>query len=218
MKFTHAALMGDIAGSEASGSLVRLHKVFNEVMIEANRVSRRDLESPLTITLGDEFQGLCPTMSVGAALMRRLRLKFLSKNIECRFALGLVNVRTPVNTREAWNMMGPGLSAVRERLEQKDKRMAYRYSVPASPATATLLEGLSASLTEIERNWTDRQRELAIKTVLDSQSPLSLAEKLGVTQRVYYKIRAAAQLDLYNMIWDAIFVSMSDLDKRYLTK
>jgi hypothetical protein len=217
MKFTHAALMGDIAGSETAGSAKRLHKVFNEVLAEANKMSRRDLGSPLTITLGDEFQGLCPTMNAAAALMRGLRLKFLSKNIECRFSLGLVNVQTPINPRQAWNMMGPGLSAVRERLEEKERRTSYRFSVP-SPATMTLLEALGASLTAIERNWTERQFELASNSILKNLNPQSLAETLGVSQRVYYKIRSAAQLELYNQIWDAIFVSMDDLDQRFLKK
>lgn len=208
--------MGDIVGSEAAPSAKALHRNFNAVMTEANRASRRDLASPLTITLGDEFQGLCRTMSAGALLMRNLRIRLMSRKIDCRFAIGLVSVRTPINAKSAWNMMGPGLSSVRAKLEEKDRLSAYRFSLPNKGSEARSLDALGAALTAIERNWTDRQLELISSAVLEPLSPSASAEKIGATPRVYYKIRAAAQLDLYRLLWDAVFTSMSDIDRRYL--
>lgn len=210
--------MGDIVDSEGATSVSRLHRLFNDVMRQANKVSRDDLASPLTITLGDEFQGLCPSMKAGAALMRRLRIELMAKKVDCRFALGLVSVRTPVNAVTAWNMMGPGLSDTRIRLERKDKRSAYGFSVPPAQSTAGLLDAIGAALTEIENNWTERQLALAVALILEGSVPLSAATQLGVTQRVYYKIRTAARLELYQQLWDAVFRAMEDLDGRYLKK
>lgn len=216
-KYTHAALMGDIVGSDAAPSAKILHRRFNAVMTEANRVSRRDLASPLTITLGDEFQGLCRTMSAGAMLMRNLRIRLMLTKVDCRFAIGLVGVRTPVNAKSAWNMMGLGLSDVRDKLEEKDRLNAYRFSAPPAATGARALDALGAAITAIERSWTERQLELASRAVLEPMSPSAMAESIGATQRVYYKIRTAAQLDLYKLLWDAVFESMGDLDRRYLT-
>lgn len=217
-RFTHAALMGDVVGSEAATSPKQFHKLFNQVITEANETSQSSIASPLTITLGDEFQGLCPTLGQGAALMRRLRLKLLTKGINCRFALGLVNIQTSVSENAAWNMIGPGLAAVRERLESKDKHTAYGFRLPSECATAEMLEAIGASLTEIERSWTDRQLELIAIAELQDIDSESAARKMRIAPRVYYKIRAAARLELHQRLWNAVFSAMAPLDKKHLAR
>ena len=55
---TYAVVMGDLVASEAASSRRALHRTFNAAIDTANAAFAAALASPLTITLGDEFQGL----------------------------------------------------------------------------------------------------------------------------------------------------------------
>ncbi|MFD2134716.1 hypothetical protein ACFSLT_04795 [Novosphingobium resinovorum] len=90
------------------------------------------MASPLTITLGDEFQGPFTSLVAAAQAAREIRFELLGKDIDCRFVIGSIDLRTPVNSRRAWNMMGPGFADARERLGKSALR-----AVTASPSRST---------------------------------------------------------------------------------
>ena len=218
--YTHAAVMGDLVSSGSAESAARLHAAFNAAVDEVNAARRGQLVSPLTITLGDEFQGLCACLSDGLAIVRALRLRLLDQDVECRFALGVVRIETPVNAERAWNMMGEGLSATRGRLSEKRHPNAYRFHLPGEDLVARLVEAVCYSLTLTERDWTRRQRQLALAVLASAalQSPLApaeLAAGLGLARRTYYKIRSAARLDFYVSQWSSVEAAMLELDRRY---
>ena len=216
--FTHAVLMGDLIASEATASVRRLHNSFNKVIEEENESMTRELASPLTITLGDEFQGLFTNMQSALAAMRHLRLKLLTKKVECRFVLGLVKVETELNKTRAWNMMGPGLAPAREKLEEKRQPSAYRFSIPGDATTERLMDAIGLSITHIENGWTDRQMDLASAVYVDRAPNSQIPKKLKVVDRVYYKIKSAAKLDYYENQWLALRNSVSDIDDIWLPK
>src|SRR5262245_52705684 len=125
---TYAVLMGDIVGSERAPSLKAVHSAFNKVVRKANDVHAEHIASPLTITLGDEFQGLLTGFAEAWDIAVALRLELLVAGIPCRFVVGVATLETPLNRKEAWNMMGSGLSAARDKLNDKRTRSAYRFS------------------------------------------------------------------------------------------
>jgi hypothetical protein len=215
MNATHAVLMGDLIASERAPSAASLHAAFNEAVQTANRRRRRHIASPLTITLGDEFQGLAPTLAAGLSLLRDLRLDLLRRGVRCRFVLGLARIETPVNTSRAWNMMGPGLSAAREKLADKRSRNAYRFSLPDDGVTQTLLDAVGLSITAVEDDWTDRQFEIVSLSMQNQDLNADLARRLGVTERTLYKIRHAARFDLYTAQQAALDIAIADLDQRH---
>src|SRR4051794_25517593 len=105
----YAAIMGDLVRSGSASSIEELHAKFNGAVNQQNRIRRGSLVSPLTITLGDEFQGLSKTLVESLSIVRVLRLHLLARGVDCRFAIGLAQIQTPINVARAWNMMGPGL-------------------------------------------------------------------------------------------------------------
>ena len=210
--FTHAVLMGDLIASEAAPSVRRLHAEFNKVIDDANESVTEKPASPLTVTLGDEFQGLFGTMSAALAVMRKMRVRLLEKKIECRFALGLVKIETALNQTRSWNMMGAGLAAAREKLGDKKQRNAYRFSIPGDPVTEELMDAVGLSITRVENAWSDRQLDLAIALYLDKTPNSRMPKKLGVVDRVYYKIKSAADIDFYDHQWRVLRNSVRDLD------
>src|SRR5690606_12336736 len=110
-----AVLMGDLVNSE-KGASAEYHARFNDVVEQHNKHARRVLASPLTITLGDEFQGLTRSLVAAVSLARDIRYDLMDHAIDCRFSVGVVDLQTPLNTKNAWNMMGPGLAKTRAKL------------------------------------------------------------------------------------------------------
>lgn len=207
--------MGDLVASEAAPSVRQLHATFNAAVDRINDREAQRIESPLTITLGDEFQGLCGSLTDGLAVMRGLRLELLSHDVECRFALGVVRLETPAPKDRAWNMMGPGLADTREKLADKRRPNAYRFHLPGEDLIQDLLEAVAYSITLTELDWTARQREIAIASTATSHRPAELARKLGLNTRTLYKIRSSANLAFYENQWSVVTAAVEALDQRY---
>lgn len=189
--------MGDVIGSEAMDR-VRLHAVFNEETDRANGVFAHYLLSPLTITLGDEFQGLVRRSAEAFRIANRMRLDLLGKEVACRFVIGQADIKTPLNRKEAWNMLGTGLASARERLNDKREQGAYRFSLlperhdEKTAALQDLLDALGATLGAMEAGWSRVQLEtIALWLRYDGDAD-KVAKSRQISKRaVYYALEAA---------------------------
>jgi hypothetical protein len=204
--------MGDLVRSEDAASPAQLHATFNAAVDRANLDHADALASPLTITLGDEFQGLVRNLATAAKIVRELRWSLLEQDVPCRFAIGRVALATPVNPERAWNMMGPGLAETRQRLQDKRDPNAYRFSLPGDPVAQRLLDAVGLALTAIETDWTGRQRDVAIDSLRSGARGQALVRPSGVSAGVFYKIRRAARFDLYQAQWSAVLDSLAEMD------
>ncbi|WP_454762217.1 SatD family protein [Caulobacter segnis] len=211
---TYYVVMGDLVRSEQSTSTERLHRDFNLAVDAANIAYGSALSSPLTITLGDEFQGLVQDLTAALAIVRQVRWRLLNNGVRCRFVIGLVNLATPLNPNRAWNMMGPGLATARETLEQKRDPNAYRFSLPDQPTLQILMDGVGRALTDIEEGWTERQREVLLASFNQDDGAAALAERFKVRESVFYKIRRAAKFDLYATLWSALGQAALTIDQQ----
>ena len=133
--------------------------------------------------------------------------------IDCRFVIGLVEIKTPINTDKAWNMMGPGLSRARKKLNQKKADIFYRFSITEAPFTENLLNALGAGLSTIERGWTVQQRE-DISALMSGLSPTELAHRRNVSVHSIYKVRSSGDFDAYVIQWQAVAEALNALDKK----
>jgi hypothetical protein len=210
------AVMGDLIGSEAQPDRQRLHRLFNAAVEAENRRQRAQLTSPLTITLGDEFQGLTSSLASALELTRHLRLSLLAQGVECRFAIGRVRLSSPVNRERAWNMMGQGLAETRERLNDKAAGAAYRFYLgeEADPLLERLMEGVGRGLTHLERGWTARQRTVMLALMGENHTIEAVSVDLKVTARTIYKVRDAAGFEAYRAWWTDLNAAALALDKK----
>jgi hypothetical protein len=206
--------MGDLVGSEAAGSAEQLHISFNQAIRRQNLKWKEDVAAPLTITLGDEFQGLFPSLVKAGRVLRDLRLELLSQNTDCRFALGTVELRSPLNPKNAWNMMGAGLARTREALNERLPGTRYRFVFHDHPDLERLLEALGAALTLVETGWT-RQQMLDVHASLSGLSAAEIAKKRNVSVHSVYKVRSSGNFDTYLLQWDALQKTFEVLDERY---
>lgn len=213
---TFVALMGDLVDSEGARSRTALHAAFNDAVKRENDMPAA-IASPLTITLGDEFQGLVCSFSAAIEIARRMRLRLLAQDVECRFAIGLVTLSSPLNTAAAWNMLGSGLAETRDHLNDKALTTAYRFYLP-SPTdgiVARLMESVGRALTMTEQAWTARQREVAWGFLIEGHTVKTLHLQTKTTERNIYKILNAAHLDPYREWWDDLQIAAKHLDAEH---
>lgn len=209
----YAVVMGDLVRSESSLAVELLHERFNQAVDRQNFKHAATLTSPLTITLGDEFQGLTNTVTQAIEIARSMRLELLAERIDCRFVVGTVKIKSPINPSKAWNMMGPGLARARGKLNEKKAKQIYRFSIAEAPITEVLLEAIGVGLSTIERSWTDQQRE-DVSALLSGLSPAELAERRNVSVHSIYKVRSSGNFDAYKLQWGAVNKALSELEKQ----
>jgi hypothetical protein len=214
---TFAVVMGDIVDSEKASSSRTLSRKFNSAITIANSKFEDSLASPLTITLGDEFQGLSRSATRGFEIITNLRFELLRKKVSCRFVLGIVDLKTEVNSDKAWNMMGAGFAQARKRLNEKSDPNAYRFSIDngstekESP-TQRLLNAVGISLTMVEGQWTETQQRY-IQLRQSNNSAEQIAKRLMIGPRSYYKVLEAAKWHYHTEQREAILYALAVIDQ-----
>lgn len=211
----YAVVMGDLVESERARNPRALYDRFNAAVDAANAAFGQAIASPLTITLGDEFQGLCNTLTDGLAIVHHLRIRLLAAGIACRFVLGHATLETPLNRSRAWNMIGAGLAETRNKLNDKKDPNAYRFAFPDMPVHERLMDAVGLSLTLVERDWTDTQ--LRYVSLLDEPdgSAERLAKRLRITPRSVFKVLNAANAGFHAKQREALAVGAVDLDRTW---
>ena len=122
-------LMADIIGSRKVEQS-KLMKGFKNVVANANKNLEQQLLSPLTITLGDEFQSVAKSLS--SALDTVLYLEELiiksKEDFKLRYVLLEGAIETPINSQIAYGMLGSGLTEARETLV-RSKKQKTRFNI-----------------------------------------------------------------------------------------
>ncbi|MDZ7776353.1 MAG: SatD family protein [Bacteroidales bacterium] len=103
---------------------------FKSVVNEASIEYKSSFVSPITITLGDEFQSIVKTLSEGINIVFNMEEYRIYKQIdfELRYVIYQGEIDTEINTTIAHEMVGEGLANARETL-QKLKKMNQNYYV-----------------------------------------------------------------------------------------
>lgn len=122
-------LMADIVESRSKDGS-ELMEGFKYMVEETTVQYKPKFLSPLTITLGDEFQSIVQSLQDGIDLIfkieeYRIRKKY---NFELRYVINYGKIDTPINTEIAHEMLGEGLTDAREALK-KLKRKDQNYMV-----------------------------------------------------------------------------------------
>lgn len=115
---TYAILMADIIKSRRADARVLISDLKKLVEL-MNQKWSGTLLSPLTITLGDEFQGVIRDMKSAIEMIIAMEEMVVTHGlqIKLRYVLNYGIIETPLNAERAYEMLGPGLTEAREKLE-----------------------------------------------------------------------------------------------------
>ncbi|MCF7803279.1 MAG: SatD family protein [Candidatus Marinimicrobia bacterium] len=179
---SHFVLLGDIINSRELSNRSRAQNLFKGVINEINSEYSGAFLSPLTVTLGDEFQGVLANASQLFAIIHQaqIQLRAGDEPIEVRFALGLGDIETPINNQSAIGMDGSAFHNAREALEnakQEDRHLCFQGDI----ATSDILDLHCAWIDRIIRQWKFRRLNiLHYHRLGDKQADLE--KRLGISQ------------------------------------
>lgn len=118
-------LMADIINSGKKDSQLLMTQL-KEIVKLINK--KPHIVSPLTITLGDEFQGLTDTIANGVKTIIDIEEIIIENqfDLKLRYVLNYGRIDTRINTKAAYEMLGEGLTEARNSLNElkgKDARI-----------------------------------------------------------------------------------------------
>lgn len=174
-------LMADVVESRQQPGEI-LSQALRELVKATNRKHRKAIASPLTVTLGDEFQGLIPSLPGAVAILHTLETHRRAAIGECAYELRYVlhegEIDSPINRQRAHNMVGPGLTRAREMLNDKF-RGKPRYSIDIHPPELSQALGEAfLAMEAIEERW-DPADFPVIETLLKEGDDEAAGDRLG---------------------------------------
>ncbi|UII19065.1 SatD family protein [Fulvivirga ligni] len=109
--------MADIIdSSDKNGESLMKH--FKNMVSTINQEMKESIVSPLTITLGDEFQGIVDSMESAAKVIFQMdeMLLLAETSYRLRFVVNYGIIDTAIATDRAYEMLGDGLTSARRAL------------------------------------------------------------------------------------------------------
>jgi hypothetical protein len=191
-------IMGDVVGSQATNQK-ELGKSLTTLIKEVNQHFQDAIISPLTVTLGDEFQGVVTNESAGKSIIIWSEEWLLKEqlNYKMRYVLHHGTIATPINKKIAHGMMGEGLTVARQSLE-KMKSEKIRYKVLGTEKDETINK-IWVLFQSVSDDWKPKDRNLVID-FLTLQDYKQVGEKNKKTTSQMWKREKSLKIKEYNII------------------
>jgi len=187
--------MGDITGSgklDARDAQDALRSLVDGV----NTAHAPQILSPLTITLGDEFQGVCRSFESVIEIIfafERARIDKMSP-FRLHYAAVIGPIDTAINPEIAHGMLGAGLTEARRRLTARRRGRAWVELDRAASAEMSILGHVMAVADSILARWKRRDYPL-IAHLLREGSDAAVGKEVGKTRSQIYKRRRTLMVD-----------------------
>ena len=174
-------------------------------MIKAtNRNFEDELKSPLTITLGDEFQGVPASLNTCLDIIFHLEeaLLLLNHPFEMRYVCVSGEINTPINPHIAHGMMGPGLTKARELLTRKSRsRPKYHTLIDEKDR---MRNQLFSALADIQSHWRKDDYKL-IYHMINNESDAQIGDTFDKHRTQIWKFRNKYLISAYQNLKEVIF-------------
>ncbi len=194
----HIILMADIVDSRKSDQN-ELMGLFKKLTDEVNLKHKKQLLSPITITLGDEFQCIVKDVSKAVALILELEEKIVlnQAGFKLRYVLYEGRIDTPINHDIAYGMLGEGLTKAREALEDtKLTTNRYGFYLHKQQAAAALMASLSIYQNIID-DWKLEKDHTLISKFLELKDYKLVAAALEKTRSQIWKRHKNLKIEPY---------------------
>ncbi len=194
-------LMADIIRSGKKNQK-KLMVNFRGVIDDVNNENKHLLLSPMTITLGDEFQAIAKNVPSAIELLFLVQEKTIQHKADFKLRYVIVEgaIDTPINTKIAHGMLGEGLTKARKLLEtSKDDFKNYNFELTDAKKSTALGNSLFLYQSIVESWKVNRDQEL-ITTFLALDDYKLVAEKLDKTRSQIWKRRKSLRIDEYTAV------------------
>ena len=201
---SYPIFMGDVVNSSDYDGKV-LSKGLKELVESTNKKFGKAILSPLTITLGDEFQGILSSVSSGIDLLFHLEEELLrtEPDFKLHYVLLLGEIETEINPDIAYEMMGKGLTEARKMLSSKKRnRKRFRFKLQNKEQTEQLSR-IFEVLDTIILNWKKEDYPL-ILNMINNDNNSEVGELHDKNRDQIWKRRKTLMINEYNLLKDFI--------------
>ncbi len=198
----YSILMADIVNSRRA-SQERLMYEFNSIVEYINSEFKETVLSPLTITLGDEFQGVISDFPNAIQLIPHIEEYIILKDfdITLRYVLNYGLIETKINREIAYGMLGEGLTEAREHLN-KIKTSKHRIQILINH-NAFLQETLN-DLFKIYQNyidqWSLKERPFLQEFIINNKNYKEVAESLNLNISSSWRRQKTLNIEEYFLV------------------
>jgi len=176
-------LIGDIVSSRRIKKRQQIQNNLNKVFKKINERGEY-ISSPLTITLGDEFQAVYNKADFIFKHIWQIILSIYPEKV--RFSIGLGEITTALNPVQAIGMDGPAFYNARKGLDEI-KQTYFQFNITGNERTnLELIKQSLFLLSHISYNWKET-RLIILSMMYDNFSVNEIAKKIKITDKAVYK-------------------------------
>ncbi len=213
---TACVLMGDVTASRklAAGGLQHW---LAAAATDANRHLADHIRSPVTVTLGDEFQTVTMNLETGARLIEWFERRRLASDpgFRLHYALARGRLDTPVNPEIAHGMLGPVLTEARRLLTLTGRSRRFVQVSTGDATTDRLLGNVYDVIDALSGRW-KRDDFALIDAMLGAGSDAEIGAAFGKTRSQIWKRRKTLLVDEYGRLAETAvgLAAMADASAR----
>ena len=203
-------LIGDIVASKRIKNRAvvqrKLNRLFNS--INSNNAS---LDSPFTITLGDEFQALYN--SADNIFEDIWKIIFALYPEKARFSLGLGKLNTKINRQQAIGMDGPAFYRAREGLDElKNELYLFNIRGEGIPNCELINQTLFLVSHSLEK-WKIARMKI-FNFLMEGLTIKEISKKMKITDKAVYKNIDTGGMYIIINIFNEVASSVNNAIKR----
>lgn len=203
-------LMADIIDSDSKPKN-ELMTSMSSIVSQINSIFGNKILSPLTITLGDEFQGVISTSKSCIDIIIEIEERLLKATLQYRLRYVVLHgqIDTAINEKMAYQMLGSGLTKARKLIEEM-KKLSSRFTFQgiSKPKDAVINQSFIVYQNIID-SWSRQDERLLASEFITHRDYKIVAEKTNKTRSQIWKREQSLRMDAYFAIKNVI---------QYLTK
>jgi len=188
-------LIGDIVASKRIKNRKEIQKKLQNLFKSFN--NNKEIISPFTITLGDEFQAV---FSKADNIFKYLwEVLFAIYPVQVRFSFGIGDITTSINTVQAIGMDGPAFYNAREGLTELKQKAFLFNLVHSDEKKIMLIKQVLFLLSHLTSGWKESRFKI-LSLLYDDMSVFEVAKKMKISDKAVYKnIDAGALADIISI-------------------
>lgn len=198
-------LMADIVDSRKADQILLINE-FKRAVHYINNRWEMSIMSPLTITLGDEFQGVIKDMESCYKLVFDMEEFIIehSLSIKLRYVMNYGIIETPINRDIAYEMLGDGLTQAREQLN-KLKSSSNRFMILSdkNEMNSAVISDLFLLYGSYIDSWKLNEYRL-VSEFLKNKDYKVVANNLGMNKSSTWRRYKSLHIEEYNTTKDLI--------------
>lgn len=201
MSKRYIILMADMISSQKMPQPVTQNE-FKHIVSEINSKYRKNILSPLTITLGDEFQSVIKDVNTAIKIIIEIEeyLVFRNSSIFLRYVVHEGEIDTEINTENAHGMVGNGLTQTRKLLSYSKKtKERFLIAIDDNDTIYKKYRALFNLYNMFIELWGRKEGEL-IEWFLNLDDYKLVAEKVNKNRSLIWKRKKSLQIEPYKSL------------------